>query len=303
MLQQFRLRYPQGSLSSDLVSIDRGQYIVRSQIVVEGITLATGLAAAATLEQAEDQARNRALALLNLESSPVVTAETILSRPTPTPPIPFSTGERDWIKPTSVVDRPAAVATDEARAIAEPTFSAPVTPDPSYVPFADDPPFSVEPDEIETPAFDFSPEPPKVSLDDYEGTTGSLFSAPTSNYSSELEPYLEEMPTANAPIDFSEVNAKIGVELKASNWTQEQERKYLEQTYNKRQRHLLSDPELLDFLHFLDAFAQSTVEIKRLGWTSEQGRNYLVEHYGVKSRQQLTPDQLLDFLNYLKSQA
>lgn len=297
MLQQFRLRYPQGTLSSDLVSIDRGLYIVRSLAIVEGITLATGLAAATTVEEAEDQARSRALALLDFQGVSQVETSTSTPEPVPSRPSPAPVS-KDLTEPLPIEPVPAKRL--------EPSFSAPVTADASYVPFADDDEPSYLEDvasEIETPTFDFSPELPKVPSDDaYEATTGSLFNASPANYSFDSESTVEEMSDANPAIDFSEINAKIAVELKASNWTQDQERKYLEQTYKKRQRHLLTDPELLHFLNFLETFAQSTVEIKRLGWTSEQGRNYLVEHYGVKSRQQLTPDQLLDFLNYLKSQ-
>ena len=64
MLTQFRVLYPQGSLISDLVKIDRGKYIVRASIEVNGVTLASGMAAAETVEQAEDRARIRALTLL-----------------------------------------------------------------------------------------------------------------------------------------------------------------------------------------------------------------------------------------------
>ena len=68
MLNQFRLQYPQGSLTSELVMIDHGLYIVRSRVEVGEVTLATGLAGATTVESAEDQARLRALALLNFDN-------------------------------------------------------------------------------------------------------------------------------------------------------------------------------------------------------------------------------------------
>ncbi len=71
MLNQFRSLYPQGSLISELLTIDHGKYIVRVLVMINGITLATGLAAAETVEKAEDQARNRALTLLNLNPESV----------------------------------------------------------------------------------------------------------------------------------------------------------------------------------------------------------------------------------------
>jgi len=68
MFTQFRKYYPQGSLISELVTINHGKYIVRTLVQIEGVTLATGLAAAETVEQAEDRSRDRALTILDLNS-------------------------------------------------------------------------------------------------------------------------------------------------------------------------------------------------------------------------------------------
>ncbi len=67
MLTKFRNLYPQGSILSELIDIDRGIYIVRVSIQIDGVTLATGLAGAEVVEKAEDSARNRALQALVLE--------------------------------------------------------------------------------------------------------------------------------------------------------------------------------------------------------------------------------------------
>ncbi|MFP4009187.1 MAG: hypothetical protein ACLFV6_14460, partial [Spirulinaceae cyanobacterium] len=66
MFNHFRTYYPQGNLISELVKIDRGQYIVRAIATANNITLATSLAAAATVEQAEDIARERLFALMDI---------------------------------------------------------------------------------------------------------------------------------------------------------------------------------------------------------------------------------------------
>ncbi|MFM6897587.1 MAG: hypothetical protein ACKPKF_09950, partial [Microcystis panniformis] len=70
MLQKLRQRYPQVALISELVQIDHGKYIVRAIIEIEGKTVVTGLAAADTVEIAEDRARERALLLLEAENTP-----------------------------------------------------------------------------------------------------------------------------------------------------------------------------------------------------------------------------------------
>lgn len=71
MLAQFRHHYPQGSMVSELVDLDRGLYLVKVTIRVSGEILATGLAAAERVELAEDRARKRALAVLALDEIPV----------------------------------------------------------------------------------------------------------------------------------------------------------------------------------------------------------------------------------------
>ena len=69
VLGKFRQRYPQGSLVSKLIDIDRGIYIVRVSVIVDNITLATGLAGRERVEIAEDAARERAIAALMLDSN------------------------------------------------------------------------------------------------------------------------------------------------------------------------------------------------------------------------------------------
>lgn len=68
MLAKFRNRYPQGSLVSELVKIDRGTYIVKALVQIDNVVLATALAGADTVESAEDAARERAIATLFLDS-------------------------------------------------------------------------------------------------------------------------------------------------------------------------------------------------------------------------------------------
>ncbi|MEO0835151.1 MAG: hypothetical protein AAFY16_03990 [Cyanobacteria bacterium J06642_3] len=70
MLAKFRQHYPQGSLVSELVKIDRGTYIVKASIEIEGIVIATGLSSAQQIETAEDNAKERALASLFLDYEP-----------------------------------------------------------------------------------------------------------------------------------------------------------------------------------------------------------------------------------------
>lgn len=86
MFAQFRIRYPQGSIITELLTVDNGKYIVRSLIQVDGMTLATGMAAAETVELAEDRARIRALAVLDISpTTSVANSLDSFSLPEPAP--------------------------------------------------------------------------------------------------------------------------------------------------------------------------------------------------------------------------
>ncbi|MDB9496773.1 hypothetical protein PN477_19235, partial [Spirulina subsalsa CS-330] len=94
-LEQFRACYPMGGVITELVLYKQGQYVVRCCLEVDGRAIATGLSAAPTVEAAEDQARDRAIALWLKIPSPALTAApaspapppTQDPKPTPPPPV------------------------------------------------------------------------------------------------------------------------------------------------------------------------------------------------------------------------
>lgn len=61
MIQDFRERYPMGSLLTDLLRVEEGIYIVKAQVVVNNTVLGSGMAGSNTIEEAEDAALKRAL--------------------------------------------------------------------------------------------------------------------------------------------------------------------------------------------------------------------------------------------------
>ncbi|AHB88533.1 hypothetical protein NK55_06140 [Thermosynechococcus sp. NK55a] len=81
-MSEFHRRYPTGSIVSDLLQIHDGLFIVKTTLRVGDTILATGMAAAPTLEQAEDTARQRALQLLGIHL-PVQTAAELIPRVPP----------------------------------------------------------------------------------------------------------------------------------------------------------------------------------------------------------------------------
>jgi hypothetical protein len=264
------------------------------------VTLATGLAGATTVESAEDQARLRALALLNFDNKPSAEIKPAPSAPAKEPKTAIASEpvapKEKLIEETHPVAIPKVVKTKKAPTLPLPVEvetvavktekSSPISPPevpllPSSVPkipviekapelILSEP---VEP-EIEHPAEEFVEIPPIPSeLTEQNGKAPLLgFAETNGGHESPLPletlPLLDnvvvspeltiDQPASSAldtsqPIDFSEVIARSNVELKRLNWTNEQGKNYLLQTYGKRSRQLLSDEELIEFLQYLES--------------------------------------------------
>jgi hypothetical protein len=246
MYAQFRSQYPMGSLTSELLNIHEGKFIVKASIQVGGSTLATGLSAAPSIEQAEDQARARALVVLGIDGQPYATQAHIvnpelersatqsrarLSAPgtefLPLTETPFQRSvEVDW----SIADRAAR------------SFQAPEQQlswlDREPEPEPDMPRLSGRPQGQEMPPSDFSPSP-------------SSFVPKQDNRSRASKDGRDRAATMAAPVDLSDIIAHTDIELKRLGWSNAQGRRYLEQTYGKRSRQHLSDTELMEFLDYL----------------------------------------------------
>ncbi|HEY9638485.1 MAG TPA: hypothetical protein V6D14_34190 [Coleofasciculaceae cyanobacterium] len=287
MFTQFRVRYPKGSLLTELSAIDHGKYIVRCLVQDEGTTLVTSLAAAETVELAEDKARSRALAILGISSTiateekemPVVTREISLPMtPTPnaspvfsdTPSVASATlsenFEQSQPQPIPEVVKasdPSSVSFGEPRyeEVADPVATTPLVSKSRYEEVAD--PVATTPLVAEEIPFtdDFSPTEVETSqeMEVPLWATETIPSDQLNNLpapdSPPKKPKKDTPKTASTdkPIDFSDVIARTNVELKRLGWTNQQGRDYLVQTYGKRSRQLLTDSELLDFLHHLES--------------------------------------------------
>ena len=60
-------------------------------------------------------------------------------------------------------------------------------------------------------------------------------------------------PEKSLQTDLSDIIAKTSVELKRLGWTNSQGREHLQKVYGKRSRQQLTDPELIDFLNYLES--------------------------------------------------
>ncbi|MGK7886576.1 MAG: hypothetical protein AB4057_18370 [Crocosphaera sp.] len=286
MLNQFRQHYPEGSLVSELVTIDHGKYIVRVLLQNNNVTLSTGLAADEKIEIAEDRAIERALNSLQLDAKPVAVQEKNVVQPSASPPEitqPKSTVAYSSPPPEKPVEVEPVVNKNEIKEIETPTK----------------PPIKTK---IETPT--------KSSKNQVKTTTNS-------NKSPSIQPKIEEKPlpileTPQEPeiekttLPIAEITEEPEIEetsLPIAEITEEPE---IEET-SLPITEITEEPEIEEkpsteeeVLDFSEIIARSNVELKRLKWTTEQGREYLVKTYGKRSRQVLSDDELLEFLRYLE---
>ncbi|MGK7955389.1 MAG: hypothetical protein AB4063_09025 [Crocosphaera sp.] len=268
MLNQFRKHYPEGSLISELVTIDHGKYIIRVLLQNNSLTLSTGLAADEKIEIAEDRAIERALNNLQLESKTVTVAEKIVSKPSPSsqetldpkPTLKVSSPPPEkTVQPVAdqtesnvieIATKSSVKATKETenksskkrvKATTNSKKSPPVEPEieETALPITETP----QQPEIEETSLPITETPQQPEIEES--------SLPITEISQ--EPEITEMPLVEEELDFSEIIARSNVELKRLKWTTEQGREYLIRTYGKRSRQVLSDEELLEFLRHLES--------------------------------------------------
>lgn len=226
-LRQFRDRYPQGKITSELLTIQDSQFIVRVTIQATDAGIATGIAADTRVEAAEDRARQRALQSLGFENR--ADAGSLLPPLSPPSNSALATSQK-LSKPSISESTPAD--SDESAPPAQEKISAKPAPQPAAPP---------EP----SPAIEAPKKTPLPNAAPLSGTE-NLSSSQTSDFTSLETP----LP---APVNLSDVIAQTDVELRRLGWSVIDGREHLEKTYGKRSRHDLTDEELLSFLLHLEA--------------------------------------------------
>jgi hypothetical protein len=255
LLIQLRSHHPSGCLSSELLQVVDGHYVVRAVVAVDGLTIATAMAADKTIEQAEDQARARVMAVIGLT--------------------PLHLGEPPRVEPKF---EPVAARIPDMVADVIPPVLLPIDPPETLVAMDDD---EMSPDDrasssakstkskAKSPKAKSKPEdvPPPEPL-------AELLAAPmveitggadaTDDMAIEYEFTIEgddepdppsampSMPSAPT-IDLSDAIAQIGAEIERIGWTKKQGSSYLQEAYGKRTRAELTETELLSFLQYLKA--------------------------------------------------
>lgn len=267
---QLQSRYPTSGLLTELVHVQNGQYAVKAIVQISNTAIASAMAAAATLEQAEDQARLRVLACLGIG---ITTNGAV-----PPPPLPHL----DPLPPAGNGFTPLPPPTPTPW-LEQPLAGAdltPLPPDPlsskvSLPPIEDGPGSEYQGEGIEDIPLPIAgsfavPEPPLIA---------DLPEAPP-----------PQPPAAKAASDRSSSKPKKMAKAEPTTAS------LPEPEPEPETEAPLTEPDDLSFL-----IAQTDVEMDRIGWTKQQGREYLKETYNKATRQRLDADELMDFLNYLRA--
>ncbi|MEA5553919.1 hypothetical protein VB713_23545 [Anabaena cylindrica UHCC 0172] len=254
MLAQFQSLYPNGSMISELVQIFQGKYIVRVSLQIEGVTRATGMAAAETVEAAEDQARNRALMVLGITNA---TGGAIAFSPKPISPVPVKTTVNTTTALRESVSSSEDVASTQWSVIKNTERYAQNDSDIYNQTSNQGVPKSLtRKEQLDTALEEWdmssSSEPEHQSLPEITPNNVTPFT-PRSHSAPEDMSFPSGIGTRNRnePVNLSDVIAQTDVQIERLAWTKEQGREYLKKTYGKLGRSLLSEEELLDFLNYL----------------------------------------------------
>ncbi|MEG4229353.1 hypothetical protein QUA35_24765 [Microcoleus sp. N9_B2] len=330
MFAEFRALYPAGQLICELLTVHHGKFVVRCLVQVDGKTLATAMSAAESVEDAEDRARLRAIAVLgsaapdraiaSVDPAPVAPVAPVASvaavppppavspvaavPPPPPPAVPVPVGPTSV--PLPVLEMPVAdklPETDQSNFVKTEAKlnEEPIAPVPEPLPPTVDPAEATGfvPKQLDSDAW----------LSSSYGEPLQELDVPTTSQSElpqgaaemrELQPIAVGIPSDSIE-DNSDTIAQIDAILKRLQWKKKQESDCLEHNYGKSSQRELSSEQLVDFLEYLEIYSRTTEEIKRLNWTANQGKDYLKQGYGKEARHFLNQVELLDFLQYLES--
>jgi hypothetical protein len=266
MLAQFQSLYPNGSLISELVQIFQGKYIVRASVQIEGVTRATGMASAETVEAAEDQARTRALMVLGITGTVQASVQV--------PPEPIS--------PVQIV---------------APEPISPVQFNPANPTFQESPSASLPDSKFGSNHWSLTSDDSQSKIDTFI-PSDTIHSPDFSYPEPEVNAAVDDLPLMSA----KQSDNTAFTDMAASNVTPFTPRNYNPPENVAPISGMGKKKKKTEPVDLSDVIAKTDVELQRLGWTPEQGREYLITTYGKRGRTLLTEDELHSFLKYLESQ-
>lgn len=332
MLGSFQSLYPTGSLLTELVQIYNGKYIVKASLQIEAVTRATAMAAAETLEIAEDSARQRVIAFFG---SDTVLKEEQAQEPKPIQPsLSIDDSQQNQNNGTNTVNKTIDTVPAETKTPPQ-TTSSNIIPTTTF----DNVSNGTSTQEIElppveeivapaktkgkskntqdlrqsteiTPKSEQAPDIPDVhDINPVSQTTPvSEFKEPlfdTYDEFSSKEPLFEPLDTTSStvntppnnvtPFTGRNYNPPEEIELPPVETPETSTNTTSTGTTKRKKKAETTDQS--------DDIAKIGIEMQRLGWTTEQGRDYLIKQYNKRSRHLLSAEELRDFRQYLESQS
>ena len=282
MLAKFRHHYPEGSLLSELVKVDRGLFIVKVSLQVQDKILATALASADCVEAAEDKARQRAIATLILDSEQAISNQSIIGNTA----YPIKSTSTSVPSLSSVQSsQPALNSESKLKSVSNHNVNNDLVNHNNVVDLAEHQnempsqrPISEQGKRF--PASSTESPQPQQRIE--------------SEINDKIQPTTDRSNSDNVNL-FSEVLVSEASSTVASNNFNN-----IVGTTSPSELHSISNNEIGE-IDFNEIKQKTDIEIKRLGWTKDDGRDFLKSRYGKRSRLHLTDDQLLEFLHYLES--
>jgi hypothetical protein len=286
LAEQFRQRYPVGAIVSELLTVHQNEYVVRASVQIGGTICATGMAAASTIESAEDRAKLRVLQFLLGDS---------------TQPPRVDLGLRSL---SSLSPLPSTVPTPEPSLAAEESVtSISATPAPSIPSLLDTAPIpemTAKPTPEKTVGKAITP-PPELDVESFPALDLLQPIEPAAP-----APMLEleaRSQSADAPSILDSSSALPLEDFPEPEPTPAKKSKPAKSTKSEPPQPSPEPSEPQDSQDYSDIIAKIDVEMMRLGWNASKGREHLKTVYGKRSRQQLSYAELLDFLAHLEAQA
>lgn len=270
--------FPTSYVTTEWITSHSDQLVVRATVYAGTMPLGSAMAMAANIEQAEDQAKLRAIASVVTPYAEVagyrpiqqhqfqtpVPNNSLTAPQSPPPPLPL---ENTLHEATSNPSENSHVAIQEDESVDDDWITSMDTPDTPPPPSSldmDDSDVELSPDIVElnhTP-LDAQPSSSSESRPSKKSRTKKAASPKPSSTSKREEASIKlsslPEPASNPmtlSVDLSDIIAKTSVELKRLGWTDVQGREHLQKVYGKRSRQQLTDPELLDFLTHLESLA------------------------------------------------
>jgi len=241
---QLQQRYPGAGLITELVQVHQEQFIVRALVQLAGIPFATSMAAAKTIEQAEEAARQRVLQLLSITSGGGLAAV----NPSLQSHLLTSPLDNGGLFSMPSAPTPASEPDETSRAAAIPPLPTTTFAPLSTPAIADLAPPLAESSPITPEIKPFEPAPKETPT--RKKSTRAAKPAPEPDPEPDFPP---EEPEDHAPVDLSELIVMTDIEMQRVGWKRKTGQEHLLDTYGVKTRAELNEDQLLEFLHFLRA--------------------------------------------------